>query len=66
MRFFVRCDICNKEFYCEQMRLPKQITLIDGLDLCKSCQMEFAKGRRELLRKLQKSRYGKDEKEVKQ
>jgi|TARA_R100000093_G_scaffold70867_2_gene45033 hypothetical protein len=57
MRFFVKCDICNKEFVCEQMRIPKGISLIDGNDMCKSCQMEYAKRRREMLNKLQKERY---------
>ena len=54
MRFFIKCDICNKEFYCEQMRLPKQISLIDGLDFYKSCQIEYKKRKRDMLYKLQK------------
>ena len=54
MRFFVRCDICGKEFHCEKMRLPKKIILVDGMDLCDSCRIEYHKRRRKMINDMAK------------
>jgi len=60
MRFYVRCDICNKEFYCEQMRIPKDIILVNGLDMCSNCRNEYNKRLKIMIRELQKQRFAKD------
>ena len=54
MRFFVKCDICWKEFKCEKMRLPSEIMLIEGMDLCKRCRFKYHKRKMELLDELSK------------
>jgi hypothetical protein len=57
MRFFIKCDICNKEVLINPPRIPKDFSLIDGLDMCKSCQMLYKKRIREVIQKLQKERF---------
>ncbi len=52
MRFYVKCDICNKEYHCEKMELPKQINLIEGLDMCDPCRIEYYKRLRKVIREL--------------
>jgi len=52
MRFFARCDICLKEYHCKGMRLPKQLTLVEGMDLCEECHLEYEKRKRKILRDL--------------
>lgn len=57
MRFYVKCDICNREFKCEKMRLPKQIMKIEELDMCDDCRKEYYKRLRKLTKELQKERF---------
>jgi len=57
MRFYVKCDICNKEYHCEKMRLPRGIMLIDGLDMCKECRIEYNKRLKKMVKELQKERF---------
>ena len=54
MRFFVKCDICGKEFKCEKMKLPSEIMLIEGMDLCKRCRFKYHKRKMKLLDELSK------------
>ena len=57
MRFLVKCDICNKEFKCDEMRLPKQIVLVEGLDMCDNCRFEYNKRLKKLIKQLQKEKF---------
>jgi len=57
MRFFVKCDICNSEFYCEKTKLPKEILLVDGLDMCKDCRIQYNKRLKKMISGLQKERF---------
>jgi hypothetical protein len=65
MRFYIKCDICNKEFYCEKMRMPKEICLIDGLDMCTPCRLEYNKRLKRMLKELMKDKFGNELKEKK-
>ena len=65
MRFFVKCDMCNKEFHCYAMRLPKERVLVDGLDMCDLCKKEYNKRLKKMIRELQKERFAKDGKVTK-
>ena len=55
MRFFVLCDICGKYFKTEGMSLPKKIMLVDGMDLCDGCRMEYNKRRIKMIKEMIKS-----------
>lgn len=57
MRFYVKCDICNKEFKCDGMKLPKWILLVDGLDMCNNCRIEYYKRLKKMIKELQKERF---------
>ena len=57
MRFLVKCDICNKEFKCDVMRLPKQIVLVEGLDMCDNCRFEYNKRLKKLIKQLQEEKF---------
>jgi len=57
MRFFVKCDICNVEFHCEKMKLPKEIILVDGMDMCKDCRIKYNKRNKKMIRDLQKESF---------
>jgi len=59
MRFYVKCDICDGEFHCKQMRLPKEILLVDGLDMCDDCRKEYHKRLKKMTKDLQKERFQK-------
>lgn len=59
MRFYVKCDICNGEFHCENMRIPKEITLVEGLDMCDLCKKEYFKRLKRLTKDLQKEKFSK-------
>jgi len=62
MRFFIKCDICNKEFHCESMRLPKGVGLVDGLDMCETCRVEYFKRLKKMTKELQKERFNLEDK----
>lgn len=62
MRFYVRCDICDGEFHCTKMRLPKEIILVDGKDMCDLCWEEYTKRLKKMIKELQKERFGKIQK----
>lgn len=57
MRFYVKCDLCNTDFHCEKMKLPKKIMLVEGLDMCDDCRKEYYKRLRKLIKDLQKERF---------
>ena len=59
MRFFVKCDICNRDFHCEGMKLPKEIILNYGLDMCDECRKEFNKRINKMKNEIQKERFNK-------
>jgi hypothetical protein len=61
MRNIIRCDICNKEVIADKRISDTGFTLIDGLDFCSSCKLEYSKRKREMINKLQKERFGKNE-----
>ena len=61
MRFLVECDICGGVFKTEKMSLPKNITLIEGYDMCDECSKEYLKRKRGLIKVLAKEMENKRE-----
>ena len=64
MRFYVRCDICNEEFHCENLRLPKEILLVKGLDMCSDCRKEYHKRLNKMIKELQKEMFQKPSQKI--
>lgn len=56
MRNIIRCDICCNEANCIKGIFPTGFSLVDGLDLCKSCGIEYNKRRIKVIKDMAKEK----------
>jgi len=56
MRNIIRCDICCEEANCDKGIFPTGFSLVDSLDLCKSCGIEYNKRRRKVIKDMAKEK----------